>query len=103
MLAACRKGQVSVKTGGVAVLVGLPTDTVEVNGMDLILNEKSFVGSAAGSCTPDRDIPMVLDWHDKGKLDLETLVTRRFKLDEINEAVAALEAGEILGRAIIEF
>ena len=41
-------------------------------------------------------------WFD-GQLDLDRLVTRRFKLDEINEAVAAMEAGEILGRAIIEF
>lgn len=103
MLAACRKGQVSVRPGGTAVLVGLPIETVEVNGMDLILNEKSFIGSAAGSCTPDRDIPLFLDWHKKGKLDLDALVTRRFKLDEINEAVSALENGEILGRAIIEF
>lgn len=103
MLAACRKGQVSVKRGGTAVLVGLPIETVEVNGMDLILNEKSFIGSAAGSCKPDQDIPLFVDWHKKGQLDLESLVTRRFRLEQINEAVAALESGEILGRAIIEF
>jgi len=103
MLASCRRGQVSVRSGGTAVLVGLPIENVELNGMDLILNEKSFVGSAAGSCIPDRDIPKFLDWYDKGKLDLDTLVTRRYKLEEINEAVADMEAGKIMGRAIIEF
>jgi Zn-dependent alcohol dehydrogenase len=103
MLASCRKGQVSVRPGGVAVLVGLPVEKVELNGMDLILNEKSFIGSAAGSCKPDEDIPRFLDWHDKGQLDLDTLITQRYKLDDINEAVSALRSGEILGRAIIEF
>ena len=37
------------------------------------------------------------------KLDLDALVTRRFALDEINEAVSALEKGGIEGRAILEF
>jgi Zn-dependent alcohol dehydrogenase len=103
MLATCRKGQVSVRRGGVAVLVGLPVKTIKLNGMDLIINQISLLGSVAGSCVPDRDFPLFLGWHDQGKLDLETLVTHRFKLDEINQAVAAMEAGEITGRAIIEF
>jgi Zn-dependent alcohol dehydrogenase len=34
---------------------------------------------------------------------LDKLVTRRYRLEQINEACAALQAGEILGRAIIEF
>ena len=103
MLAACRRGQFGARTGGVAVLVGLPIEKVEMNGMDLLLYEKSFIGSVGGSCKPDRDIPRFLDWHEEGRLNLDALVTRRFKLDEINEAVAALEGGKILGRAIIEF
>ena len=103
MLASCRKGQFAVRSGGTAVLVGLPVAEVKMNGMELLLSEKHFIGSAGGSCTPDRDIPMFLNWHKNGQLDLDRLVTRRFKLDEINEAVAAMEAGEILGRAIIEF
>ncbi len=103
MLASCRKGQFAVRSGGTAVLVGLPIDKFEMNGMELLLSEKHFFGSAGGSCTPDRDIPIFLDWHKNGQLDLDALVTQRFKLDEINEAVAAMEAGKILGRAIIEF
>ena len=34
---------------------------------------------------------------------LDKLVTRRYKLEQINEAYDALAAGEIFGRAIIEF
>ena len=31
------------------------------------------------------------------------MVTTRYSIDQINEAVAALEKGEISGRAILEF
>ena len=62
-----------------------------------------MAGSIGGSCRPDRDFPMFLRWYAEGDLDLDALVTRRFKIDEINEAVHALESGQITGRAILEF
>jgi Zn-dependent alcohol dehydrogenase len=102
-ITACRKGQVGVRTGGAAVLVGLPTDALQLNAMEILISERSLLGSNCGSCTPERDIPRFLEWHNSGKLDLDTLVTRRYKLDDINDAVAELAAGEIRGRAIIEF
>jgi Zn-dependent alcohol dehydrogenase len=102
-ITACRKGQVGVRTGGAAVLVGLPTSALQLNAMEILISERTLLGSNCGSCTPDRDIPRFLEWHDSGKLDLNALVTRRYKLDDINDAVAELAAGEIRGRAIIEF
>jgi Zn-dependent alcohol dehydrogenase len=36
-------------------------------------------------------------------LDLDAMVTERFTLDQINEATAALENGEIAGRAILVY
>jgi len=52
---------------------------------------------------PDRDFPMFLAWAEDGALDLDAMVTERFKIGQINEATAALEQGEIFGRAIMEF
>ena len=49
------------------------------------------------------DMPMFLRWYREGKFPLDKLVTRRYKLDDINEACDALKAGDILGRAIIEY
>jgi Zn-dependent alcohol dehydrogenase len=83
--------------------VGVPGTTVELNAMDMLLNEKRFIGSIGGSCVPDRDFPMFLEWQRNGALDLDALVTARYKIDQINEATAALEAGRISGRAILEF
>jgi Zn-dependent alcohol dehydrogenase len=99
---ACRSGHFGARDGGTAVLVGVPGTTVELNAIDVLLNEKHFIGSIGGSCAPDRDFPRFLEWHDNGELDLDALVTQRFTLDEINEATAALAAGRIAGRAILE-
>ena len=103
ILPAARNGVLGSRTGGTAVLVGVPTTPVELDARDLLINEKKYLGSIGGSCRPDRDFAMFLRWYAEGDLDLDALVTRRFKIDEINEAVHALESGQITGRAILEF
>ena len=100
---ACRSGHFGVCEGGTAVLVGVPSTPVELNAIDVLVNEKRFIGSIGGSCAPDRDFPTFLKWHAEGDMDLGAMVTARYRLDEINEATRALEAGEISGRAILEF
>lgn len=100
---ACRPGYFGVHGGGCAVLVGVPGTPVELNALDMLINEKRFIGSIGGSCVPDRDFPKFLEWHREGDLDLDALVTTRYAIDQINEATAALEAGRIAGRAIMEF
>jgi Zn-dependent alcohol dehydrogenase len=100
---AARSGHFGVERGGTAVLVGVPTTSVELNPGDILMNEKRFIGSIGGSCSPGRDFPKYLDWYASGDLDLDSLVTERFGIDQINEATTRLEQGEIFGRAILEF
>lgn len=100
---AVRPGGFGTSTGGVAVLVGVPQTTVELDARDLLVNEKKFIGSIGGSCRPERDFPMFLRWFKEGDLDLEAMVTQRYELDQINEATDALARGEIAGRSIMEF
>jgi len=52
---------------------------------------------------PDRDFPIFLRWLREGKLKLHELITNRYKLEQINEAVDDLEHGRILGRGILTF
>ncbi len=100
---ACRAGHFGVCDGGTAVLVGVPTTPVELNAIDVLINEKHFIGSIGGSCAPDRDFPRFLEWHENGDLNLEAMVTARYRLEDINEATTALAEGNISGRAILEF
>ena len=100
---ACRGGHFGACQGGTAVLVGVPQTTVELNAGQMLAQEKQFRGSIGGSCSPDRDFPMFLDWHANGDLDLESMVTERYAIEDINEATTALEEGRVSGRSILEF
>ena len=87
----------------VAVLVGIPMVALDIDIGDLLMHEKHLTGSIGGTCHPERDFPIFMDWYRRGDLDLDGLVTQTFALDEINEAVDALENGQIAGRSILVF
>ncbi len=100
---AARTGFFGAQPGGTAVLVGVPTTQVELKAIDMLVNEKKFIGSIGGSCSPDRDFSKYLQWYAEGSLNLDSMVTARYSIDDINEATRALAAGKIAGRAILVF
>jgi Zn-dependent alcohol dehydrogenase len=88
--------------GGAAVIVGIPTEPLTISSVEMVIGEKRLIGSLGGSCSPDEDFPLLVQWFADGKLELDTLVTARYALDDINQACADLEAGRISGRAILD-
>ncbi len=103
ILLATRPNKWGIGPGGTAVLVGVPQGPATIDARQLLVGERVFRGSLGGSGVPDRDFPQYVDWFKAGKLPLDKLVTRRYRLDEINEAVHALESGQIFGRSIMEY
>ena len=87
----------AVRRGGVVVAVGIPPvgATADIPAPTLPREEKVVTGSFYGSCRPHVDMPLVIDLYMDGSLDLDALVTLEFALDEINEAFAAMNAGEV--------
>ncbi len=63
---------------------------------------KTLMGCNYGSIRPHYDIPRYVDLYLNGRIKLDELIRRRFALDEINEAFAALERGEV-ARGVITF
>jgi S-(hydroxymethyl)glutathione dehydrogenase/alcohol dehydrogenase len=63
---------------------------------------RRVIGSHGGDTVPDTDIPRYYQLYKLGKLQLDQLITNRFKLAEINEAVATVRAGQACGRCVIE-
>jgi S-(hydroxymethyl)glutathione dehydrogenase/alcohol dehydrogenase len=92
----------TVRRGGTVVAVGLPPEGVsaELPASDLARQEKVITGSFYGSCSPQVDMPRVLDLYMDGLLPLHRLVSRSYPLDGINDAFAAMNAGEV-ARAVI--
>ena len=91
------------RDGGVAVLVGVPHGEMPTLPMHMLFGGKVYRGAPGGCSTPDRDFPLLVRWFKQGKMPLDLMVTRRYRLEQINEACAALARGEIAGRAIVEF
>ena len=94
----------SIKKRGMAVAVGVtPMQTeVTVPIMSLVFEEKILTGSLYGSARPWIDIPKLIALYKAGKLKLDELLTRRYPFDQINEAFAALERGEV-ARSVVTF
>jgi len=94
----------AVRPGGMLVLAGLSSMGSGTNlpGAVLTRQEKTVKGSYYRSVHPRRDFPLLLELYRAGRLDLDTLITRRYPLARINDAYADLLAGS-LARGVIVF
>jgi S-(hydroxymethyl)glutathione dehydrogenase / alcohol dehydrogenase len=83
------------RPGGMIVAIGVPPDgsVVSLPGPQLVRSEKLITGTFYGSARPAIDMPMILRLHAQGRLPLEKLVGRRYRLTEVNEAFADMRAG----------
>ncbi|MBV9228739.1 MAG: Zn-dependent alcohol dehydrogenase [Chloroflexi bacterium] len=91
--------------GGTVVVIGLTPATAEsipIPPLDLVLYQKTLMGTLYGDSQPRNDIPNMLAMYHAGKLKLDELVTRTYTLDQINEAYADMIAGKNI-RGVIEF
>jgi S-(hydroxymethyl)glutathione dehydrogenase/alcohol dehydrogenase len=66
-----------------------------------LISGKQIFGSWGGGSNPDIDIPKLAEIYIKGKLPLEKMISKRYKLEEINDALNDLENGKVF-RPIIE-
>jgi S-(hydroxymethyl)glutathione dehydrogenase/alcohol dehydrogenase len=89
--------------GGRCVFASHPEhgETIRLDPHDLI-SGKRIEGSWGGACNPDRDIPRFAELYRHGMLPLEKLITRRYTMDRINEALDDLEQRRV-GRPLIVF
>ncbi len=60
------------------------------------------MGTSGGRINPDIDFPEYVNLYLNGRLKLEQMITHRFKLCEVNDALDLLRRGGSIGRAILE-
>ncbi len=94
----------SVRKGGTAVVVGVATAeaTVSISPLAMMRTSRTLVGTAYGNVRPAVDFPRIIDLAEAGQLKLGQLISRRFALDEVNEAFRAMSAGEV-ARGVVVF
>jgi S-(hydroxymethyl)glutathione dehydrogenase/alcohol dehydrogenase len=66
-----------------------------------LISGKQIFGTWGGGCCPDYDIPRLADSYLSGHLPIEKLITKRYRLEDINEALNDLKRGNVF-RPIIQ-
>ncbi|MGR3466662.1 MAG: zinc-binding dehydrogenase, partial [Shimia sp.] len=81
--------------GGRVIMVGMPHSgqTSSYEPVILAAVGQGMVGSKMGDVVIQRDIPWMVDLYRQGRLKLDELVSGRWTLDQINEAIADTKAG----------
>lgn len=94
----------AARPGGTIVLAGLSAmgSSTNLPGALITRQEKTVKGSYYGSAHPARDFPFLASLYLNGQLDLDRLITRTYRLEEINEAYAEMLGGKVL-RSVIVF
>ena len=90
------------RAGTVTVVgAGRFDDMVSFGAMSLMVDAKTIRGCVYGCTDPPRDFPEMIRLQRAGRLDLDSLVTRRIKLDQIEDAFRAMESGEVARSVIV--
>jgi S-(hydroxymethyl)glutathione dehydrogenase/alcohol dehydrogenase len=89
--------------GGAVVVVGMPPSgvTASYDPGWLAADEQRILGSKMGSARVRIDIPHLVAAYQQGRLKLDELITARYPLEQINEAIAAVKRGEALRNVIV--
>lgn len=93
------------RKGGTCVLTGMTspsTRAINLNLQEFILMNKNLCGTVFGSCNPTSEIPRLAALYESGRLRLDEMITRRYRLDDINEAFDDLLDGRVV-RGVIDF
>jgi S-(hydroxymethyl)glutathione dehydrogenase/alcohol dehydrogenase len=85
-----------IRPGGTATVVGMiPVgQKIELDG-PMFLREKKIQGCSMGSNRFKVDMPHYIELYRQGRLKLDEMITRRGKLEDVNEAFRAMKAGEV--------
>jgi S-(hydroxymethyl)glutathione dehydrogenase / alcohol dehydrogenase len=88
---------------GAVVLVGIPASgvTVEMDPGNVAGDNQRILGSKMGGARIREDIPKLIGLYQAGTLKLDELISGRYPLERINEAIASVKRGAALRNVIV--
>jgi S-(hydroxymethyl)glutathione dehydrogenase/alcohol dehydrogenase len=85
-----------LRPGGTAVVVGvLPSGSCVSLPAEGFMAEKRIFGTLLGSSKPTYDFPWLMQLYLQKRLKVDELISRTYKLSELNDAYAAMKGGEV--------
>ena len=92
-----------LRRGGTLVVVGMPPagEKIGVVAVDLAHDDLRILGSKMGSARLADAVPRIVELYEQGRLKLDELVSGRYPLERINEAIAAARDGSALRNVVV--
>ncbi|KPP85279.1 MAG: S-(hydroxymethyl)glutathione dehydrogenase / alcohol dehydrogenase [Rhodobacteraceae bacterium HLUCCO07] len=89
--------------GGRVVMIGMPhsSDVSTYSPVVMAAVGQGMVGSKMGDVVIRRDIPWMIDLYQQGRLKLDELISNRWQLDQINDAIADTKSGSARRNVIL--
>lgn len=94
----------AIAPGGRAVIVGIPAyaDKAQISPPDIVYGEKHISGTFYGSVRPAVDFAILADLTMDKRINLDDLISRTYRLDEINDGFQQLVKGTV-ARGVVVF
>jgi S-(hydroxymethyl)glutathione dehydrogenase / alcohol dehydrogenase len=92
-----------ITKNGTVVIVGMPATGVysQYDPGTLAAWNQKILGSKMGEAVVSKDIPKLARAYKKGELKLDELVSKTYRLDQINEAIAEVKSGNVMRNVIV--
>ncbi|MFB4312512.1 alcohol dehydrogenase catalytic domain-containing protein [Actinomadura sp. 21ATH] len=93
----------SVRRGGDVIVVGAGAadDDFEMSAFSLLFEGKNIKSSLYGGCDMKRDVPRFVDLWRAGRLELDGMISRRIRFEDLNDAVEALKGGDVIRQVVL--
>jgi len=96
-LECCHKGW------GESVIIGVAGAGQEIATRPFqLVTGRVWRGTAFGGARGRTDVPKIVDWYMDGKIDIDSLITHKMPLEEINKAFDLMHEGKSI-RSIVEY
>ena len=90
------------RRGGEVIIVGMARFDAQFTlpAFGIFYEQKTVKGSKYGSAQVRRDFPRFVELIETDRLDISSMVSKTIKLEDVNDAFRAMEAGEVI-RSVI--
>ena len=92
-----------ITKNGTVVIVGMPSSDTrgDYDPGTMAAWGQKFIGTKMGNTVISEDIPELLALYEEGKYQLDPLISGRFKLEQINEALDEVRSGKAVKNVIV--
>ena len=91
------------KGWGESIIIGVAPAGAEISTRPFqLVTGRVWRGTAFGGASGRTDVPKIVDWYMDGKIEIDSMITHKLSLEEINHGFELMHKGKSI-RAVVEF